>query len=647
MKIPWFKTLLIPLLFVIATDLYAENIDKMLADYKTASSGNYISMANDICRAMYKEELYDPLMTFAPHTDRSKVDAFVYYIAAEWYTTQNRFVDAVRAATEGARISRSINDIEDAANCYSTLCVAYQRLGNLEQALLYGKKCYETDVVTRNYADMSSALNNLATLCLYDHKVNEAREYIEKAINIERPLKRGEKLAIRLGVASEVYSALNLYDKAIACAKEAYEIDCRDGREGNSAKRLSQLAFAYYSKKDMDTARRYYLQAIPILKKYQITTSLAITYNQLGLLEKEVGHTSLSITYIKEAARYATQTKNMVQTEKAFETLSELLEDSSPREALNYLRQAFNLQQELFNEKSEKQIDNFNIKYHTAEQEAKIAQQQSAIYRHTTLRDVLIGGLIVCVIFLSIYICLNVKLRRRNEELYAANNVKNKFFSLISHDLKNPVIAQKQLLKVMVNDFDKMKPDDIHGMCNELLTSSESLNELLYNLLNWSRLETGRISVQPVDFPLYDVINISASYYATSLTEKSLSLNISMPRDAIAHGDLNMISIVVRNLIDNAIKFTYSNTCITIDAKESNGYWKVAVADEGMGMPDDVIRNLFKLSDQGSRPGTNGEKGTGLGLIVCKEMLEHNGGTITAERNGEKGSRFIFTVKKA
>jgi signal transduction histidine kinase len=236
--------------------------------------------------------------------------------------------------------------------------------------------------------------------------------------------------------------------------------------------------------------------------------------------------------------------------------------------------------------------------------------------------------------------------RRRNHELREMNDVKDKFFSVISHDLKNPVLAQKNALAAIVDNYGALTSDDIYQVCIELLDSSKSLIDLLYNLLNWSRLQTGRITFTSITFPLIDVVRDVQELSAMQLAGKSLTLLINVPLDATVTADRNMIDTLLRNLVGNAIKFSYSGGTIEINARKNGQAWTVSVTDHGTGMSPAVQASLFSLATQKSAPGTCGETGSGLGLVVCREIMELHGGAISVQSVEKKGSTFSFTLQE-
>jgi two-component system sensor histidine kinase/response regulator len=312
--------------------------------------------------------------------------------------------------------------------------------------------------------------------------------------------------------------------------------------------------------------------------------------------------------------------------------------------ALIYYKKMDMLDDSLQKEDAQKQINELQIKYKTAEKERIMERQKEEIRQKNVMLHFLVCGVLACIVIIFITNRYRRLVRRRNRELRSINNMKDKFFSVISHDLKNPVLAQKNSLAALVNNFGHMESSDIHEICIELLDSSKSLLDLLYNLLSWSRLQTGRIIYTPSPFPLIDVVREVENLTNVQLNEKSLTLNVTIPVDATVVADRNMISTVMRNLISNAIKFSYKGGTIDISAKRNETDWCVSVSDKGIGMSPEVKSSLFNIESQKLMPGTNGETGSGLGLAVCQEMLEMHGSNICVNTQEGKGSEFSFSL---
>jgi signal transduction histidine kinase len=233
-----------------------------------------------------------------------------------------------------------------------------------------------------------------------------------------------------------------------------------------------------------------------------------------------------------------------------------------------------------------------------------------------------------------------------NEQLKELNATKDKFFSLIAHDLKSPfnsIIGFSELLTNHLNDYN---PEKIIEFANLIRLSSRHAYELLKNLLEWARTQTGRIAYRPGKLYLKPLIEEVIESLQSNAFEKNIKVLPVITNNPIAEGDRYMIGSVLRNLISNAIKFTHKNGIIRIKTITLNDEIQVSIIDPGVGIKPEIIQKLFKISEQASTSGTNNEKGTGLGLIICKDFIDKHGGRIWVESQPGKGSVFHFTLPK-
>lgn len=238
----------------------------------------------------------------------------------------------------------------------------------------------------------------------------------------------------------------------------------------------------------------------------------------------------------------------------------------------------------------------------------------------------------------------NQKLSQSEANLRELNATKDKFFSIVAHDLKNPFNTLIGFSDVLVKNFDMLKKEQVKNINHSLYNASKRGYSLLENLLDWSRAQTGRIEWKPEKISIEDLIDENIDLLGTSAGKKNIELikNINTKKDAYA--DPNMVKTVIRNLISNAIKFTDNGGEVTISLKESNGMAEVEVKDTGVGIEDEDMKKLFRIDVNHSTIGTAKEKGTGLGLILCKEFVEKNGGKIWVKSRLGEGSRFGFSL---
>jgi len=328
--------------------------------------------------------------------------------------------------------------------------------------------------------------------------------------------------------------------------------------------------------------------------------------------------------------------------------------------AMEYFDRYTNLTAERSNKNYMSALTEVQTKYETNKKELEIAQQQQIIVRQNLQRGLLAGGVAVSIVILALlWYMLRLRNRRnralteRNDALAEMNATKDKFFSIISHDLKNPAIAQRDALQLLINNVGLWDVNALTDYYHELLKSADGQVELLYNLLSWAQLQTGRMTYTPTTFTLSDLLS-DITLIRNMAKNKGITLNLPQSQEALITGDRNMLSTVIRNLLTNAVKFTPAGGTVTLNIfpcdpnRVSNpvrvGQYTISVSDTGVGMNEEQVRNLFKLDSRQSRLGTADEQGSGLGLIVCKELLEKHGSELHVESEEGKGSRFWFTI---
>ncbi len=241
---------------------------------------------------------------------------------------------------------------------------------------------------------------------------------------------------------------------------------------------------------------------------------------------------------------------------------------------------------------------------------------------------------------------LNDKLAESEEKLKQMNATKDKFFSIIAHDLRNPVSAFTELTNLLASKGEEMSSEERMEFTQDLNKSSKQMSALLDNLLQWARAQSGRIEFNP-DIIYIDKL-VENIFYLLKVTadKKRIKLINRVQPETVAIGDENMIHTVLRNLISNAIKFTNARGRVTISSEIIDKQVYIYIEDNGVGIREENLDTLFRPDVYNSTRGTNNEKGTGLGLLICKEFIETNGGSVWAESELGNGTKFTFTLKK-
>jgi signal transduction histidine kinase len=234
-------------------------------------------------------------------------------------------------------------------------------------------------------------------------------------------------------------------------------------------------------------------------------------------------------------------------------------------------------------------------------------------------------------------------LKDNNRKLTILNATKDKFFSIIAHDLKNPfnsILGFSELLKEEFSDLTEEKKLEFIGAIHD---SSRRIYVLLENLLEWASTQTGNIRFRPEIIDMNEIFETNYALIKNRFDEKGIRFVKDMPEKIPVFADYNMISTVIRNLLGNAIKFTEKGE-IKATVKPFNSHLEVSIADSGIGIPEKIRAGLFEIDHKKSTTGTRGEKGSGLGLLICKEFVQKNGGDIFVTSEAGKGTTFTFTV---
>ncbi len=236
------------------------------------------------------------------------------------------------------------------------------------------------------------------------------------------------------------------------------------------------------------------------------------------------------------------------------------------------------------------------------------------------------------------------RMKTNKQKLIELNATKDKFFSIIAHDLKNPFHSILGISEVLLQQIEALDKGEIKELAGAIYNSGQNAYSLLENLLQWSSAQTGRIAFQPEPITLSGLVREVVNLIKGTATQKTVSINSHIPLDYQIVADRNMLHTILRNLITNATKFTSPGGKIDIYSTQDQGYTQIDVKDTGVGMNKETTNSLFALEQKNSKPGTLNEKGSGLGLILCKEFVEKHKGSIWVESSPGKGSTFSFTI---
>lgn len=237
------------------------------------------------------------------------------------------------------------------------------------------------------------------------------------------------------------------------------------------------------------------------------------------------------------------------------------------------------------------------------------------------------------------------EIKTKNEELVKTNSEKDKFFSIIAHDLRSPLHGLLGLTEMMANGMEVFTEKEMFEQSKHLYSSVSNLNKLIENLFEWVQMQRGAMAFNPKEFTLESVVQRSIDTVHQSAEQKSIAIKNEIEEEVNIFADEKMIETVLRNLLSNAVKFTKRGGQVVLQANKQNGKSiEISVGDNGVGIPESKIKKLFKVEEKVGSKGTEGELSTGLGLLLCKEFVEKNRGNIWVESELERGSIFTFSL---
>lgn len=545
----------------------------------------------------------------------------------------------------------------------------YSDLGEYEDGYFYLTQSYNVAKTHNKIPSredslvMAIALHNIGDIFMEVGQFDVAQSHINASEKISISIKDIEAKAYNYNILGELYRRKGEFDQS-----EKFLLTSL-----NEAKRLkigvlipdieSHLGRLYLDKKEYHKSLTYYDSAIAFQSDINNRFRQAECYLGKGMVM------SMSNNYA-EAARFYTKclegakalhARNLqASCYRELAGLSEIRKDYQT--ALQYHKQHDELRDSLFSEAIMEKLFQSQVRFETANKDLMIealneAQQEQSSELH---KQELVLNVLVILIALTVLMLFTVyrsgqrrkrinvlllehqeEIKRRSAELEQLNEVKDKFFSIISHDLRSPMNALAGTLDLLDNNH--LTKEEFHHLTGNLKTQFSHTRSLINNLLNWTLLQMDKLKVQPEKVALHSIVNESFNALKM-LYPKNIEMRNDVPVSQLAMADPNIVNLVMRNLILNAIKFTEAGGLIKVSAVQSGKEVTVTVSDNGIGIRPEVREHLFVKPSAYTTRGTANERGTGIGLMLCKEFIEKNGGKIWFESEVGKGTSFHFTL---
>lgn len=491
-------------------------------------------------------------------------------------------------------------------------------------------------------------------------KAPDAEAYYAESITISEAEKDTLNIIRGLNGISSVYTETRQYTKSEAVLNRAILL----GEKTNCLRCLaisySQFGINEHKRGRFENAIKAYKQEYNINKKLGIGYDQFFVYQNIAEALVELGRFDEALVYSDSSMRIAEADVSLTHIHDAYKVRYKALKGKGDtKQALYAFEKQMQFRDSIFSEEKDKIMSQMRTEYNLERKELQIADLENKNrineLEATSARQTQIG----LIVFLALMVLLvgvlynRYQLKQRtakalddkNQELQQLNSFKDKMFAVISHDLRNPVDAFSMLMESLSQNIAHASQEEMKEFLESMLASARDLKGLLNNLLEWSLVQIGKLPFNPKAFSIADASETSEGHVHGMAREANIAIHIS-PSKIQALADKNMVVIIVRNLLTNAIKFSGQGKRIDITTLVKDGMVVTAVKDEGVGMSPEELKNLFNTATSTETKNKQG-KGAGIGLLLCKELAEKNSGHIYAESEEGKGSTFYLALPLA
>ena len=606
--------------------------------------------------------------------------AEITYYKSLIYAQKDDYINAVSGYNKSKALFNALNDTLSVAKVNNSIGLIEIKRGNYNRGLQFSLAAIK-ELEKRNLiSDLNLAYRNLAKAYYNTNLFEKAMEFYLKALGVQMKLNDSKGINESHSKLAELYSNKKEHRKAI----EYYEKVLKSSESNNDSIRgyvFSKLGGEYLMFNDYDKATKYLIQGYNINTRTKNKAGLLLTLNNLGDLNLKQGRLNIAEKQLLDAGEIAKSLNNKIELLRHYKLMKSL--DSTRQRfdrAFVWQREYYELNTSLKKTKikpvtsTEKQT---NIELNTnsgSQPEVNVStdkvtsadnvEMNKVLDKYKIILYALLAALIV-VSALLVFTYLkrnssikdlqeleekNVKIELQNEafseqtkHLENVNNVKDKLFSIVSHDLKDSLSSINGFIDLLKDG--SLTREEFDDLIPELSENANNASLLLFNLLNWSKSQMQSLEPKPSLFDIQEVFESKVKLVDQRMESKGITLVDHTLRD-FAYADRSMFEIVIQNLLANALKFCKNGDTITVSNYISNGSCIVSIADTGIGVSKENLSKLFK-NNSFTTMGTNNEKGTGLGLSICKELVELNHGKIWVESTQGIGSTFYVQLPKS
>lgn len=591
------------------------------------------------------------------------------------YYDLSEFDDVVRIGKQAVEMYEAQGDLYDLAGCYNLLGNAYQRMGLFKEAIESYERCAEAmEQMKANETEGGNAVvgsmydrnirytrNNMAEVFLAIGELGQAEKLYHECVEMLGEAKDTvdfqdlatyqqnlAEVALRQAEASKDEAERNaLLSNAVGMAEQAVGYSRRyDNLPFKKTSKLVSLAHAYQAAGMIDEAVAAATEAQASEGAENTPFLLTEIHILNGDLEASMGRYEDAKSHYDKALAIAKENHFDVLLMTTLKGAYDATKHFDKGLALDYLEELANLRDTLLRNEQQQIIRDYQVKYDLSEKEHQLAIETA---KNHSNKQIIILLAVLTLLLLGLFFLMtrmSVIRKRQKEILERIVDAKDNVFSIVSHDFKTSVSSQNLLLGVMNDHIDEMSRDDIKEKVQTLKNSSDLLREHMFSIIEWVKLELNGGGNLCKPFMLRNIVDEAVGLHKVEITKKNIDIANQVGADLGVNDNADLVKLVLRNLVSNAVKFSWPGGTVEIDAKEEGRQVWLTVADHGVGMSDDRLKSLTH-SAISPKAGTHGNVGSGIGLMVCRRLLERNGGQMEVESTEGTGTTVRFSMKKA
>ena len=648
-------------LFLLANaSLRASEIDSLYNVF-LASKGAAVNVANEIA------VMTGDTVCFTSDLGAEQLNEAVLKKLIFWHFDRNEMAEVVGYAKKAIESYEKRGDLFDAAGCYNLLGVACQRLGQMNEAIDSYNKCNDNMALLNEQEpnpfyekNIRYTTNNMANIYSSMGENDMAVEMFKRCVDMMGELQEDDDY---LDMATYLHNLADVYltqaegmegeprkekvEKAVELMEQAYDYSVNHGdRTTKVIQRKIVLSRAYFANGRADDAVNLLNEALQMAKDEEDRFRETEIENLFGEFAFKQENYKESEAHYQKAIALAKENDYDEILRLAFQGAYEASRMFDSNKALVYLEQSVAFKDSIFNEKQQALIRDYQVKYDLAEKEHQLEIQEKNNKMQAAEIIVMAAFLGLLVIIVVILVRLVRSRKKQSEILERLNQTQQRILSVASHDVKTSVLAQNMVLKMVNEHYENLDHEELKENLAMLKKGSDELKDKLYNILHWISGEMGKEAVPSEAFNLSDFIEKGIILHSEELKYKKLSVENDIPKSCVCFDKKNVIDIVFQNLFSNAIKFTPQGGTIKVSSIDDGDRVWVEVADTGIGISQERLQQLTHDTVSPSQ-GTQGERGSGIGLFVSRQLMVKNGGQLIIESAEGQGTTIRFNVKKA